>query len=47
MRLGLGVPKALAPLAGRPIHDRSLEAVLGADVDAVGVTAPPAHHPPV
>ena len=45
MRLGLGTPKALAPLAGRPILDWSLDAVLGADVDAVVVAAPEAHLP--
>ncbi|MCU1472123.1 MAG: 2-C-methyl-D-erythritol 2,4-cyclodiphosphate synthase [Amnibacterium sp.] len=43
MRLGLGVPKALVPLAGRSILDLSLDAVLGADVQAVVVVAPPAH----
>ncbi len=47
MRLGLGIPKALAPLAGRPLLDWSLDAVLGADVDAVVVAAPPALVPAV
>ena len=42
MRLGLGVPKALVPIAGRSILDLSLDAVLGADVQAVVVVAPPA-----
>ena len=45
MRLGLGIPKALAPLAGRPILDWSLDAVLGADVDAVVIAGPEAHLP--
>jgi 2-C-methyl-D-erythritol 4-phosphate cytidylyltransferase/2-C-methyl-D-erythritol 2,4-cyclodiphosphate synthase len=43
VRLGLGVPKALVPVAGRTILDLSLDAVLGADVQAVVVVAPPEH----
>jgi 2-C-methyl-D-erythritol 4-phosphate cytidylyltransferase/2-C-methyl-D-erythritol 2,4-cyclodiphosphate synthase len=43
VRLGLGVPKALVPIAGRSILDLSLDAVLAADVQAVVVVAPPAH----
>jgi 2-C-methyl-D-erythritol 4-phosphate cytidylyltransferase/2-C-methyl-D-erythritol 2,4-cyclodiphosphate synthase len=45
VRLGLGTPKALVPLAGRPILDWSLDAVLGAEVDAVVVAGPAAHLP--
>jgi 2-C-methyl-D-erythritol 4-phosphate cytidylyltransferase/2-C-methyl-D-erythritol 2,4-cyclodiphosphate synthase len=47
VRLGLGVPKALVPVAGRPILDLALDAVLGADVQAVVVVAPPAHLPSI
>jgi 2-C-methyl-D-erythritol 4-phosphate cytidylyltransferase/2-C-methyl-D-erythritol 2,4-cyclodiphosphate synthase len=41
------VPKALVPIAGRSILDLSLDAVLGADVQAVVVVAPPAHRPAI
>lgn len=42
MRLGLGIPKALVPLAGRPMLDWALDGVLAAHVDRVIVAAPPA-----
>ncbi|MDQ1530780.1 MAG: 2-C-methyl-D-erythritol 4-phosphate cytidylyltransferase [Microbacteriaceae bacterium] len=42
MRLGLGLPKALAPLAGRPILDWCLDGVLAADIDSVVIAAPAA-----
>jgi 2-C-methyl-D-erythritol 4-phosphate cytidylyltransferase/2-C-methyl-D-erythritol 2,4-cyclodiphosphate synthase len=41
------MPKALVPLAGRPMLDWALDGVLGAQVDRVVVTAPPASLPAV
>lgn len=40
VRLGAGMPKALVPLAGRPMLSWALDAVRGAAVEAVVVAAP-------
>jgi 2-C-methyl-D-erythritol 4-phosphate cytidylyltransferase/2-C-methyl-D-erythritol 2,4-cyclodiphosphate synthase len=42
VRLGLGIPKGLVPMAGRAMLDWALDGVLAAQVDRAVVTAPPA-----
>ncbi|MGY1710160.1 2-C-methyl-D-erythritol 4-phosphate cytidylyltransferase [Geodermatophilus sp. SYSU D00758] len=44
LRLGVGRPKALVPLAGRPLVGWAVEALLAGGVDEVVVTAPAAEH---
>ncbi|RFU22184.1 2-C-methyl-D-erythritol 4-phosphate cytidylyltransferase [Geodermatophilus marinus] len=44
LRLGVGRPKALVPLAGRPLVGWAVETLLTGGVDEVVVTAPAAEH---